>query len=272
MPESEDAIVYENRFGPAVDAFRKFRPGYPPEVFELILREVSEDRRERAIDLGSGTGLSALPLSAWFREVIAVEPDAQMAGELRSKTEAPAGAKGRDRRSNLTVLNATAERCDLPAGIADLVTCGTSFHWMDGPRVLARVREWLRPGGLLALYSYPVPMLEGPVLEVVEREFALHWGQFRHSRLDDRDYTSRTFFAYSGLNDLRALKIPNMVYFSPEEAVGFAQSTSYGSAYIRTLADPAPYLQELLASFREASGGRPIAADFELSLFLGRKL
>jgi trans-aconitate methyltransferase len=85
LEESADAIIYENRFGPAVDAFRAFRPGYPRELFNLILREVPEERRERAVDMGSGTGLSALPLCQWFREVVAIEPDPQMAAELASK-------------------------------------------------------------------------------------------------------------------------------------------------------------------------------------------
>ena len=272
MAAPEDAIIYENRFGPAADAFRAFRPAYPPELFDLILREVPEERRERAVDLGAGTGLSTLPLCQWFREVVAIEPDSQMAAELRSQWASKAESKQPVPYARLTVLNSTAEECDLPAASADLVTSGTAFHWMDGPRVLARVREWLRPGGVLAVYAYPVPKLAGAVETVVRREFELHWGQFRHSRLDDDNYTGRTFFAYSGLSNLRELKIPNVVYFSPEEAVGFSRSTSYGSAYIRTLGDPEPYFHELLMAFREASGGAPIAADFELSVFLGSKL
>jgi SAM-dependent methyltransferase len=254
-----DPIEYENRFGPAVEAFRAFRPGYPTEVFAQILSAIPEERRERAVDLGAGTGLSAVPLCAWFREVIAVEPDPQMAAELAGK------------HSHLKVRNEKAEDCALPAECADLATCGTAFHWMDGPRVLGKVRKWLRPGGVLAIYNYPVPKVAGLVQEVIDREFELHWDKFRHPRLNDESYVERTFLAHHGLSDVKSLKIPNVVNFTPEEAVGFCQSTSYGSAYMRTLADPRPYLQELLAAFRRASGGRPIAADFSISMFMARK-
>jgi SAM-dependent methyltransferase len=257
--DSSHSIGYENRFGPAVEAFRSFRPGYPSEVFEQILAEVPADQRHRAVDLGSGTGLSALPLCRWFREVMAVEPDPQMAADLVEKND------------RLVVRNLTAEEFDLPAGSVDLVTCGTAFHWMNGPLVLAKSREWLRPSGVLALYNYPVPKLSPAVQAVAEREFALHWGNFRHPRLDDPDYVGRTFLEHSGLLNLRIRKIPNVVYFSPEEAVGFCRSTSYGSAYMRTLADPEPYLRDLLREFQRASEGRPIAADFEITLCLGRK-
>jgi SAM-dependent methyltransferase len=257
--KSGNAIQYENRFGPAVDAFQAFRPAYPPEVFLLIQAEVPEGRRERAIDVGSGTGLSALPLCELFQEVIAVEPDPQMAAALPG------------RHARLSVRISTAEDCDLPAGCADLVSFGTSFHWMDGPRVLEHARNWLRKSGLLIIYSYPVPRLSGPIQAVVQREFDLHWNSFRHPRLNDQGYTERTFLEHSGMGCHRILKIPNVVYFSPEEAVGFARSTSYGSAYIRSLENPGPYLQELLESFREAARGESIAADFSLSVFLGIK-
>jgi len=227
LTDVADAIAYENRFGPAVDAFRAFRPGYPRELFDLILREVPEGRRERAVDMGSGTGLSALPLCQWFREVVAIEPDPQMAAELASRGASKGTLKEGGENARLTVCNTTAEECELPATSADLVTSGTAFHWMDGPRVLARVREWLRPGGVLAVYSYPVPKLAGSVEAVARREFELHWGQYRHPRLDDENYTGRTFFAHSGLSDLRALKIPKLVHFSRVEAVGFSRSTSF---------------------------------------------
>lgn len=272
LADSAHTIAYENRFGPAVEAFRAFRPEYPRELFELILCQVPEERRKRAVDMGSGTGLSALPLCRWFQEVIAMEPDPQMVEDLLAQKASEPESKQAGQYARLTVLNSTAEECELEAASADLVTSGTAFHWMDGPRVLARVREWLRPGGVLAVYAYPVPKLAGAVDAVVRREFELHWGQYRHPRLDDENYTGRTFLAHSGLGDLREVKIPNVVYFSPEEAVGFSRSTSYGSAYIRTLADPEPYFQELLAAFREASCGAPIAADFELSVFMGRNL
>lgn len=257
--DSFHSIEYENRFGAAVEAFRAFRPGYPKEVFEQVLAEVPANRRERAVDLGSGTGLSALPLCQWFREVIAVEPDLRMAADLVGKNE------------RLIVRNLTAEKFDLPPESVDLVTCGTAFHWMNGPLVLAKIREWLRPGGVLAIYNYPVPKLSDAVQAVADREFALHWGKFRHPRLNDPHYVERTFLESSGLQHLQIRKIPNVVYFSPEDAVGFCRSTSYGSAYLRTLADPEPYLHDLLREFQQASQGRPIAADFEITLCLGRK-
>lgn len=252
-------MPFEPRFGPAASAYGAFRPEHPPALFERILKEVPARPRERAVDLGAGTGLSALPLCRWFREVIAVEPDAQMAVQLAG------------RQANLVVEHSTAEECWLERGSADLVTSGTSFHWMDGTRVLGNVAAWLTPGGTLAIYSYPFPGMQEPFRGMARREFELHWERFRHERLREKDYARRAVAAAAGLGDACVVAIPHVVELSVPQLVGFFSSTSYGSAYMRTLEDPGAYLSGLENAFREASGEAMIPADFKLELILARK-
>jgi SAM-dependent methyltransferase len=252
-------MPFEPRFGPAASAYGAFRPEYPPALFERILEEVPARPRERAVDLGAGTGLSALPLCRWFREVIAVEPDAQMAAQLAG------------RQANLVVENTTAEECRLERGSADLVTSGTAFHWMDGPRVLENVAVWLRPGGALAVYGYPFPGMPEPFRGMVRREFEQHWERFRHERLREKNYARRAVAAAAGLGDVRVMTIPHVVEFSVPELIGFFSSTSYGNAYMRTLEDPGAYLKRLESDFRKASADAMIPADFTLELILARK-
>jgi trans-aconitate methyltransferase len=252
-------MPFEPRFGPAASAYGAFRPEYPPALFERILEEVLVGPRERAVDLGAGTGLSALPLCRWFREVIAVEPDAQMAAQLAG------------RQTNLVVENSTAEECRVERDSADLVTSGTAFHWMDGPRVLENVAAWLRPGGTLAVYGYPFPRMAEPFRGMVRREFELHWERFRHERLREKDYTRRTIAAAARLGNVQVVAIPHVVEFSAAQLIGFFSSTSYGSAYLQTLEDPGAYLGGLENAFREASGDAMIPADFTLELILARK-
>lgn len=257
--ESEDSAQFEPRFGQAAAAYRAFRPDYPLALFERILEALPAHRRNVAMDLGAGTGLSALPLCRWFREVIAVEPDPRMAAEL-------AGT-----RPNLVVRSTTAEECAQDRESVDLVTAGTAFHWMDGPRVLANVAAWLRPQGIFAVYSGPFPGAPDAVRAIVRREFELHWDRFRHERLRQKDYNQRTIRASRELSDVQQISIPNPLYFSPRQLVGFCSSTSYGSAYIRSLEDPEAYLRELETAFRQASPNDMIPMDFGLELILARK-
>jgi SAM-dependent methyltransferase len=254
---SPDSIPFEERFGPAVEAFAAYRPGYPAEVYERTLTHLAGPR-ERAVDVGAGTGLGTMPLCAWFREVIAVEPDARMAAKLEGRAE------------NLRVLNSTGEDAGFPAASVDLVTSATAFHWMDGPRVLANVKVWLRPGGVFAVWAYPIPRIAGPVGEVVQAEFREHWNPFRHARLSDEDYMQRTV-RQGPLQVVEERTIPLVLHPRAKEFAGFCASTSYGGAYMRTLADPQAYFAELLSALEEASGGEPIAVDCTLQLSITKK-
>jgi SAM-dependent methyltransferase len=119
------SATFHPRFGHAAEEFQRYRPDYPPELFERILAAVAADRCERAIDLGAGTGKSTGALVPHFREVIAVEPDPGMAAKL--KEEIPTAI----------VRTVTAEDCSQPPSSVDLVTIGNALDWMDAPRVFA---------------------------------------------------------------------------------------------------------------------------------------
>lgn len=50
---------FQPRFGLAAEEFQRYRPDYPPELFEHILSWVPGEHRDCAMDLGAGTGKSA---------------------------------------------------------------------------------------------------------------------------------------------------------------------------------------------------------------------
>lgn len=252
-------MQFEPRFSPVADTYRAFRPGYPPELFEKILAALPANMRTRAMDLGAGTGLSAAPLAEAFAEVIAVEPDVSMAQKLHELCP------------NLIVRQTTAEECEQPPESVDLVTTGTAFHWMDGPRVLANVRRWLRPGGVLALFSYRFPRAPDPVRAVFRREFELHWERFCHERLRNRDYARRKLAAALGFGSIEENILQNQVGYTAANLVGFCRWTSYGGAYLRTLENPEAYLRQLEAGFRTAHPEGAIPITFELELLLTHK-
>ena len=66
------------RFSGRVEAYRRYRPGYPPELVEFLLRRAGLGAGDRVADVGAGTGIfSARLLDAGLR-VVAVEPNAGM--------------------------------------------------------------------------------------------------------------------------------------------------------------------------------------------------
>ncbi len=251
---------FEPRFGKAATTYSAFRPEYPSKLYERILAAAPPERRDRAMDLGAGTGISTRPLCRWFREVIAVDPDAEMAKGLSGLAD------------NIVVRTATAEECIQEPGTVDLVASGTAFHWMDGPHVLSNIDCWLREGGALAIFSYRFPGTPATVQAVIQEEFDRHWDQYRHDRLRDEDHARRTVLAVSErFQDMEEIQIPYVVQFSPRQLAGFFASTSYGAAYIRTLENSNTYLEELETRFRNATTDDMIPVDFPVGLIQARK-
>jgi SAM-dependent methyltransferase len=107
------------------------RPPYAPELYEFLLERVAG--RDRAMDLGCGPGKIAMVLAGHFAEVVALDPSAAMieAGQ--------AADSGRHGAIVWTRETAEAHRSNLGF---DLVTAGTSIHWVDHSVVFPKLAEW----------------------------------------------------------------------------------------------------------------------------------
>ncbi|MFD5461787.1 class I SAM-dependent methyltransferase [Kitasatospora sp. NPDC127059] len=130
---------HASSFGAAAAAYAEHRPDYAHAAVRWALEAVpGAPRRPRVLDLGAGTGKLTAALVALGAEVIAVEPDPAMLGELRRALP------------DVRALAGSAEAVPLPDGSVDAVLAGNAMHWFDmavaGPE-LARV---LVPGGVLA--------------------------------------------------------------------------------------------------------------------------
>jgi SAM-dependent methyltransferase len=253
-------MTFTPRFGPAADAYSTFRPEYPPALFDRILAFLPPERRDCAMDLGAGTGKATRALVKLFARVIAVEPDPLMAEKLR------------DTEPRAEVRLSTAEECRQVPDSVDLVNIATALHWMDTERVMANVALWLRPGGILAVYGSDFPRTPGPIHAIIRQEFREHWDQFRDERLRRKVFPHSIVRAASSLALVEDTTIPFVLPMAPHEFAGFCRSTSYGSAYGRTLGDAeAQYWLDLESRFREAWREDKIPVDSSFYLFLSRK-
>ena len=118
--------------------YQRARPGYPSEVFDLLVRRGLGPGAD-VVDLAAGTGKFTVGLVARGAAVVAIEPVAAMAAELVALLP------------DVEVRDGLAEDLPLPDGAADLVTVAQAFHWFDAPAALAEIRRVLRPGGTLAM-------------------------------------------------------------------------------------------------------------------------
>lgn len=126
------------RFTSRAEAYRKFRPSYPPGAIDAMLDGMGEPRSLVAADIGAGTGISARLLGDRGLRVYAVEPN-------RAMREAA------DPHSSVESLDGTAERTTLADRCVDLVLAAQAFHWFRPEESLREFHRILRPEGRLAV-------------------------------------------------------------------------------------------------------------------------
>ncbi|AXJ11411.1 class I SAM-dependent methyltransferase [Arthrobacter sp. PM3] len=115
--------------------YERVRPGYPEESAAWLIPAGAKD----AADVGAGTGKFTALLAARGLHTVAVDPSADMLGQLgRTLPE-------------VTAVVGTAEDTGLAPESFDLVTVAQAWHWCDPRRASTEIARILRPNGVLGL-------------------------------------------------------------------------------------------------------------------------
>jgi SAM-dependent methyltransferase len=137
-------------FAGVAEDYHRYRVPYPDEVLDWIVREYGLDGHGRLLDAGCGTGFVCLPLSRWFEDVVAIDPEPDMV-RVAARAAHERGVR------NVRFLPLRAE--EVPPALAPLrlVTFGNSFHWTDRVKVAEALYPLVAPGGgLVTLASSSV--------------------------------------------------------------------------------------------------------------------
>lgn len=125
--------------------YQHHRPDYPPALFEWLAQRAPS--RQRALDLGCGSGQACRALEPVFDHVLGADVSvAQLRG-------APPGKTG--------YLAARADALPLPSASLDLITVAQALHWFALPAFFHEASRVLREGGLLAIISYGLCSVRG---------------------------------------------------------------------------------------------------------------
>jgi ubiquinone/menaquinone biosynthesis C-methylase UbiE len=135
---NDDSMNAEVFTGKA-QAYAQARPSYPDALMDYI-GTLAPDGAAFA-DVGAGTGKFAVLLARRGYTVFAVEPNADMRGQLALTLALYPNAK---------VVAGSAESTTLSAQSVDIVTCAQALHWFDRNAFWAECRRVGKPGGLVA--------------------------------------------------------------------------------------------------------------------------
>ena len=112
-------MSWKDHFSHASDDYRRWRPGYPDELFAWLAAMAPS--RAVAWDCATGSGQAAGGLAAHFARVVATDASAAQVAE--------AEAFGR-----VEYRVAPAEDSGLPDASVDLVTVAQALHWFEFER------------------------------------------------------------------------------------------------------------------------------------------
>ena len=141
-------------------------------LLDILCLEAQVERPRLVVDFGSGTGLSTRAWADRAGEVVGVEASP----EMREQAEAATSAE------NVRFVGAYAQATGLPDGMADIVTCSQSFHWMEPEPTLAEAARIMRTGGVFAAYDYDWPPVVHWEVEAAFEEMVRRVGMRRALR------------------------------------------------------------------------------------------
>lgn len=132
-------MAFEDHFSGHAEDYSCFRPSYPAALYRWLSDSCPGHRR--AWDCATGNGQAARALAGFFHHVDATDASSEQIARAM-----PA--------NNVNYRVARAERSDLGSGSVDLVTVAQALHWFDLDSFYAEARRVLKPGGMLAVWTY----------------------------------------------------------------------------------------------------------------------
>lgn len=141
----------DHHFSRQAAAYARYRPGYPPELFDWILARVPG--RAAAWDCATGNGQAALALAAHFERVEATDISAK---QLEHAPQAP----------NVRYSRCPADQSPFDANSFALIAVAQALHWFDTDAFYNEARRVARPGALLACWGYGLCELESGLEEL----------------------------------------------------------------------------------------------------------
>ena len=203
------------RFTSRVDNYVRYRPGYPPEVLELLRSECGLKPSSVIADIASGTGILTRILLENGNRVFGVEPNSEMR---------KAGEQFLARYPGFASVAGSAEATTLDDHSVDILTAAQSAHWFDRERARREFARILVPGGWTVLLWNERDTDSTPFLREYEQlllTYGTDYQQVRHERTTD---AIDMFFAPSSF---QAKVFQHSQQFNAQALEGRLLSSSY---------------------------------------------
>jgi SAM-dependent methyltransferase len=140
--------TFKDHFSRQAPDYARYRPTYPAELFAWLTNIAPS--RGTAWDCGTGSGQAAVGLAAHFEHVIATDPSRK---QLEHAEPHP----------RVEYRAAPAEVSLLDTASVDLVSVAQAIHWFDLERFYTEAKRVLKPGGVIAAWTYTLLDVEAGI-------------------------------------------------------------------------------------------------------------
>ncbi|NOZ41988.1 MAG: class I SAM-dependent methyltransferase [Alphaproteobacteria bacterium] len=205
---------FKDYFSTRSGEYSRFRPSYPPAVYQYLSGLCAG--HDLAWDCATGSGQAARGLCGHFHQIVATDASAE---QLRH-------AAGPD---NVSFRVATAEQSGFETASVDLITVAQALHWFDHEAFFREVKRVVKPGGIIAAWSYNLLEIT-PEIDVIVNRFCEdtvgeYWPPGRRYVVDD--YRTIAFpFAEVTMPPLRMT-----VVWSLDDLIGYLATWSAVTRY-----------------------------------------
>jgi SAM-dependent methyltransferase len=170
----------KDNFSNQAEVYAKYRPQYPPELFQYILSFVKE--KKLAWDCGTGNGQTAKELSKYFENVYATD--------ISSKQIEHAA-----KEKNICYAIEPAEQTNIEDSTIDLITVSQALHWFDFDKFYDEVKRVSKQNGVIAVWTYSLLKID-PVTDALINNYhfnTLHDYWDKERKYVDDAYTTIPF-------------------------------------------------------------------------------
>jgi SAM-dependent methyltransferase len=243
------------RFSDRVENYVRYRPGYPPEVLDLLRAECGLQPSHIVADIASGTGAFTRLLLENGNPVFAVEPNPEMRDM---------GIHELEDFPRLVSIAGAAEETTLRSSSVDFVTAAQAAHWFDLPRTRAEFARILKPEGWCVLIWNERDTSSTPFLRDYEQLLLSYSTDYKEVRHERTTAIIHEFFAPAPCQE-RVFSLCQQ--FDYEGAAGRLLSSSY--APLEGHPNHAPMMQELQRIFHAHAMNNMVEFKYKTRVYYG---
>jgi ubiquinone/menaquinone biosynthesis C-methylase UbiE len=208
-------------FAGNVAFYERYRLGYPDRLLRRVVALAGLQPGDSVLDLGTGTGMLAIPFAQRGLRVTALDPEPAMLAAAKAAAEASGAA--------IDFRAGGSQDLTPDMGPFKLAAMGRSFHWTDRAATLDMLDRIVEPGGGVALLHDAHPPVDENRWFKTLCDVARKFGRDENEHVKERNGGHRRYEPFlfaSAFTELDWLSVTIRQTLTVDDIVGRAFSMS----------------------------------------------